>query len=678
MIPAQTQLRSHVGWRLLHARVRELGKEALIISSDRQIRSVVKAAGFRVTDSLESSATSKNRSSSRMGRSGLGGRPPSRVRTPPRRDVPGQRTDASPEPEAPSTPPIRPLEPSYQDEEPDLFLEDFRRAQRIREAAEFGLYSIVRLLGQGDMGKVYFAENSIQQSDGTWRKQSVAVKVLRNWYDEDIFRNHARKMTKLQHANILSTLLFGVKEDAPYLVMQYASQGTLLTRHPRGTILPHETILSYVKQIASALQYAHERDMFGDVRPKKMFVGKDNRILVSGFDVALNTGADPGRMVAKDYFEYRAPEQTQAFLSAACNQYALGVIVYEWLCGDVPFQGESVQIIYQHNRVTPPSLREQNPAIPHEVEEVVMKALAKDPEQRYESIQEFAEALEEAILPPKADRFVLPDRSGEQFGQYRLERLLGVGGFAEVYLGKHVKLDTFTAIKVLHTRLSVKELEAFEKEAKVIASLRHPSIVRVLDYDAQGNIPFLVMDHAPEGTMRQFHARGSRLSLPTVVKYVKQIAEALQFAHNKKIIHRDVKPENMLIESQDTIMLSDFGLAVVAQSGRSWRVQDKAGTAQYMAPEQFRGKAIPASDQYSLAVTAYEWLCGAPPFDEGNEIQLGFQHTMEPVPPMSERGAVVSEGVEQVILKALAKEPTERFGSVKEFAEALEKAAQVD
>ncbi len=133
----------------------------------------------------------------------------------------------------------------------------------------------------------------------------------------------------------------------------------------------------------------------------------------------------------------------------------------------------------------------------------------------------------------------------------------------------------------------------------------------------------------------------------------------------------------MLIGANDTIMLSDFGLAVIAHNTKSWKEQDRAGTAKYMAPEQYRRKAVPASDQYSLAVTAYEWLCGTPPFDEGNEIQLGFQHSMDPVPPMSERGAVVSKEVEQVILKALAKEPTERFGSVKAFAEALEKAAQL-
>lgn len=540
------------------------------------------------------------------------------------------------------------------------------RAESIDD--QFGLYRITQLLGKGDIGTVYLGEC-------TRPRESVAIKVLHNVSDKEVFRDHARKMLHLQHPNILPTIGYGIEDGSPYLMMGYMPLETLSARHRKETILPLETILPYVKQIASALQYTHERGIYGDVRPKKMFIGPNNTILLSGFDLALNKDADPGRKVAKDYFEYRAPEQTQASCTSACNQYSLGILVYEWLSGDVPFQGESVQIVYQHKRVTPLSLREKNASIPHEVEEVVMKALAKEPEKRYESVQDFAEALEEAITAPLANRFIRPDRSGEQFGKYRLIRRLGQGGFAEVYLGQHIKLNTFAAIKVLHTHMSAKELAAFEKEAQFIANLRHPSIVRVLDFDAEGSTPFLVMDYAPEGTMRQFHARGSRLSLSIVVKYVKQIADALQYAHDQKIIHRDVKPENMLIWSRESIMLSDFGLAVIAHSAKSWREQDKAGTAKYMAPEQYKKKAVPASDQYSLAVTAYEWLCGLPPFDEGEDFQLVVQHLQEPVPPMNERGAVVSPEVEQVIMKALEKDPLKRYGSVKEFAEALEKAA---
>jgi serine/threonine protein kinase len=547
-----------------------------------------------------------------------------------------------------------------------------------------GDYKLIRFLGEGNLGgDIYLAEQK-------QTKNHVAIKIFegRNdgggYYHGKDFLQQAQRLLTFKHRNILQVLDYSILDNqVGYIVIEYITNNPspLLEHYPRGAILEIKTIVFFVKQIAAALQYFQDHPFLDSFEsreyilcPQNMWLSSNSEILLGGFEDALLTDIRLGRQITINQLRYMAPE----FYSRKSSQYSLATIAYEWLCGVLPFTDALIEDGRDSwRRVTPPSLHEQNPAISHEVETVVMKTLSKDPEKRYETILGFAEALEEAVTSDtdKTDKYRMPDRSGEQFGKYRLVRLLGSGGFAEVYLGQHIKLNTFAAIKVLHTRLSTKELEAFEREAQTIANLRHPSIVHVLDYDAQGNIPFLVMEHAAEGTMRQFHARGSRLSLPLVVKYIKQIADALQYAHNQKIIHRDVKPANMLIMSKDTIMLSDFGLAVIAHSERSWRVQDKAGTALYMAPEQFRGKAVPASDQYSLAITAYEWLCGAPPFDEGNEIQLGYQHAHEPVPPMDKRGAVVSKDVEQVIMKALEKEPLKRFGSVKEFAEALEKAA---
>src|SRR5947209_8990486 len=138
------------------------------------------------------------------------------------------------------------------------------------------------------------------------------------------------------------------------------------------------------------------------------------------------------------------------------------------------------------------------------------------------------------------------DRVGEQVGNYRLEQMLGRGGFAEVYLGRYVYLDSPAAIKLLHTNLAQGDIEGFRSEARTLVRLIHPHIVRILDFGMEGNTPFLVMDYAPNGTLRQRHPRGTRLPLATVVDYVNQAASALQFAHDQKIIHRDVKPENML------------------------------------------------------------------------------------------------------------------------------------
>jgi WD40 repeat protein len=214
--------------------------------------------------------------------------------------------------------------------------------------------------------------------------------------------------------------------------------------------------------------------------------------------------------------------------------------------------------------------------------------------------------------------------------------------------------------------------------------LKHPHIISILDFgieDASGT-PFLVMDYAPHGTVRKRHPRGTQVPLTTIVPYVKQVASALHYAHEEHLVHRDVKPENMLIGQQQGLLLSDFGVSVVFQTGRTTgsttpqQTRGVGGTPCYMAPEQFRGKPQPASDQYALGIVVYEWLCGTPPFIEGDFIQLGYQHNFEPPPELRGKVPALSSEIEQVVMKALAKNPQERFPTVLAFAEALEQASQ--
>ena len=151
-----------------------------------------------------------------------------------------------------------------------------------------------------------------------------------------------------------------------------------------------------------------------------------------------------------------------------------------------------------------------------------------------------------------------------QLGNYRVLQQLGHGGFADVYLGRHIHLDTPAAIKILHNRLVRESVEIFRQEARTVAHLEHPHIVRILDFGVQEGTAFLVMSYAPNGTLRQRHPRGGRVPLPLVITYVRQIASALQYAHDLHIIHRDIKPENLLIGSKQEILLSDFGIALIA------------------------------------------------------------------------------------------------------------------
>lgn len=268
----------------------------------------------------------------------------------------------------------------------------------------------------------------------------------------------------------------------------------------------------------------------------------------------------------------------------------------------------------------------------------------------------------------------MTDRVGQQLGNYRMVSLLGRGSFAEVYLGEHVYLHTQAAIKVMFTQLSKDDMALFLAEARTLAQLIHPNIVRVLDFGVDRSTPFLVLDYAPNGTLRDRHPSRTQLPLRTIVLYMKQLAGALQYAHVARLIHRDIKPENMLVGRNSEVLLSDFGLAVMIRDSFSLATQGVAGSAGYIAPEQIQGKPRRASDQYSLGIVAYEWLTGKRPFEGSTFFEVALKHLSTPPPPLREKIPAIPPAVEQVVFKALEKEPQNRFASVQEFAAALEAA----
>ena len=265
----------------------------------------------------------------------------------------------------------------------------------------------------------------------------------------------------------------------------------------------------------------------------------------------------------------------------------------------------------------------------------------------------------------------MADRVGQQIDAYHLIRLLGAGGFGEVYLAEHIYRRTQVAIKVL-PKLTSDDLQGFLTEARTFR-LRHPHIVQVLDFGVEERTPFIVMEYAPNGTLRERHPRGTQVPLPTIVSYVHQVASALQYAHEERLIHRDVKPENMLVNASNEVLLSDFGIATIAHGTASGSVDVMSGTIPYMAPEQINAHPRPASDQYSLGIVVYEWLSGERPF-QGSVIEIITKHLAVPPAPLRERVPTLSPDVEQVVLTALAKDPKQRFGSVQAFATALEQA----
>jgi serine/threonine protein kinase len=265
---------------------------------------------------------------------------------------------------------------------------------------------------------------------------------------------------------------------------------------------------------------------------------------------------------------------------------------------------------------------------------------------------------------------------GQQIGNYTLLRQIGRGGYASIYLGMHTYLGTRAALKLVNLyKTSRDDLQSFQFEARLLAHLRHRHIVRALDFGWEGGTPYLVMAYAPGGTLRQRFPARVPLPLGAVLPAVMQIASALQYAHNHRLIHCDVKPANVLLGPHNEIWLGDFGIAITTKGKRPCDPGVVKGTAEYLAPEQISGHPLPASDQYALGVMVYQWLCGELPF-QGTTLHMCLHHLSTPPPRLRDRAPSISRPVESVVMKAMTKDPSRRFAHVLEFARALERASQ--
>ena len=266
------------------------------------------------------------------------------------------------------------------------------------------------------------------------------------------------------------------------------------------------------------------------------------------------------------------------------------------------------------------------------------------------------------------------DYIGQRFGNYQLLRVLGKGSFATVYLAEHQYLDVPAAIKLLHVQMDTRAYERFLREARTIARVQYPHIVRVMDFGIENEVPYLIMEHMPGGTLGKLYPRGTRVPLDQIVTYVKQIAPALDYAHQQRVIHRDIKPDNILLNAHNEAVISDFGIAIVQQTIASSSLLKLAGTPIYMAPEQIDLRPCPASDQYALGVLVYEWLAGEPPFRGSTIFEIWSQHMHQPPPSLRERVPQLPGAVEDAVFGALAKDPRDRFATTQDFAMVLEEA----
>ena len=275
------------------------------------------------------------------------------------------------------------------------------------------------------------------------------------------------------------------------------------------------------------------------------------------------------------------------------------------------------------------------------------------------------------------------DLIGTNLGRYHIIEPLGQGGMASVYKAFDTSLERHVAIKIIRPDIETDNqsefLKRFQREAKSLAQLDHPYILKVLDYGDQEGLPYLVMPFLEGGTLKE--KMGKPMPYNQAAALLTPIAEALDYAHKRNIIHRDVKPANILISQSGAPILSDFGIAkILVQSGSTQLTGAGVGigTPDYMAPEQWTGTADARTDIYSLGVVFYQMVTGRLPFSADTPAAVLIKHLRDPLPRPRTFVHDLPEVVEQVLFKALAKEPENRFQTMGEFASTLERLERSD
>jgi eukaryotic-like serine/threonine-protein kinase len=266
-------------------------------------------------------------------------------------------------------------------------------------------------------------------------------------------------------------------------------------------------------------------------------------------------------------------------------------------------------------------------------------------------------------------------------GRYRLEAKLGSGGMSTVYLARDATLDRPVAVKVMHREMSEQEdqLERFRQEARAVAKLSHPNVVTVIDAGEDGGYPYIVFEYVEGETLKQRIARLGMLDTQEALAYAIEIGRGLTVAHARNMVHRDIKPQNVLIDAEGRAKLTDFGISRQLEQDGMTATGRVLGTTDYVAPEQAMGRAVdPRSDVYSLGVVLYEMLTGQVPFHADSQVGVAMKHVNEELPDVQQRRPEISAATALVVERATAKDPAHRYQEVGEMIDDLSTALEVE
>jgi serine/threonine protein kinase/tetratricopeptide (TPR) repeat protein/TolB-like protein len=562
-------------------------------------------------------------------------------------------------------------------------------------------YEILKSLGEGGMGAVYKARD--HELD-----RMVALKVIRPELagHPDILRRFKQELIlarQVTHKNVVRIFDLGTADGRKFITMDFIEGRDLKSiLNERGKISAIEAV-PIVQQICRGLEAAHaEGVVHRDLKPQNIMVDDAGRVWLMDFGLArsmeLSGLTRTGVLMGTP--DYMSPEQARAEkVDARSDLFSLGIIFFEMLTGRLPFQADTLMAkLLQRVQQRAVAVTEIDPAIPPEVSAVVSKCLEPDITKRYQTIREVLDDLSGGArsisssssasssasgsstrAPSESSPISLVELGpGSQFGpRYRIEAVIGEGGMGKVYKAYDSDLDRTVALKLVRPELAKdgNSLQRFKQELLLASRISHRNILRIHDLGDVDGVKFISMAFVQGMDLHDLIAKQGRLPTERAVNIAKQLAGALEAAHAEGVVHRDLKPRNVLIDVDDHIYISDFGLAKSLDADKTGmtRVGEVLGTPRYMSPEQAESKAADnRSDIYSLGIILYEMLTGEVPFTGESSLQVMFQHVQQQPKDPRLLNPEMPEYLATIILKCLEKDPALRYQSAKDLLQDLE------
>ena len=552
-------------------------------------------------------------------------------------------------------------------------------------------YEILKMLGEGGMGTVYKAKD--RELD-----RLVALKVIRPEYanhPETIrrFKQELILARQVTHRNVIRIFDLGISDGLKFITMDFV-EGRDLARiiHQRGK-LPRAEVCEIVRQICSGLDAAHnEGVVHRDLKPQNIMVDAQGRVFLMDFGLARSmelvgmtrTGALIGTPT------YMSPEQARGEKAdARTDIFALGVIFYELLTGTRPYKDEPMMAtLVRRTRelATPPD--QVDPSIPQSLSDIVMKCLQIRADLRYQNAEEILRDLNLVVAPmssPSQSASVLPQglSSGSFFGpRYRIESLLGEGGMGKVYKAEDAELHRTVALKLVRPELASDpaSMDRLKQEILLASRVSHKNILRIHDLGDVAGLKFISMAYVDGKDLHQIISAEGKLPVPRAIEITRQLCLALEAAHAESVIHRDLKPQNVLVDKDDHVFVSDFGLAKTLEVHASMLTAagEVNGTPRYMSPEQVESNPVDhRTDIYSLGLILYEMVTGDLPFASDSVLQAMYQRvTLAPKNPKA-ANPDLPDYLVNIILRCIEKDPQQRYQHARDILADLDRGDSV-